>query len=76
MLIKFDITILCEIFSGKDKKFIYSDTFFLICFNELKEKYYKEISIDMEKKLYKNQIKLNLNSIYISIEVFIFIIQK
>ena len=45
-IIKFDITILCEIFSGKDKKFIYSDTFFLICFNELKEKYYKEISIE------------------------------
>lgn len=56
-IIKFDITVLCKIFAGKYEKIIYSDTFFLICFNELKEKYYKEISIeknDFVKKMDKH----------------------
>ena len=68
-IIKFDITIICEIFAEKYEKMIYSDTFFMICYNELKEKYYKNASFeknDFVKKMdvyYKDEALKKLNKI-------------
>lgn len=46
-----DITAICEIFAEKNERLIYSDSFFLICVNELKEKYNIYINKNSLKKI-------------------------
>ena len=60
-IIKFDITIICEIFAEKNKRLIYSHSFFLICVNELKEQYNKYIKIN---HLNKNDFIIKMDKYY------------
>lgn len=62
-IIKFDITILCGIFAEKNRRLIDSDSFFLICVNELKRRFNKSIETnDFIKKL-DNHYKLKASKI-------------
>lgn len=71
-IIKFDITAICEIFSEKNERLIYSDSFFLVCINELKEKYSNYLNnnsfnknnfiIKMDK-YYKEKAEKKLNNV-------------
>ena len=42
-IIKFDITIICELFKRKNKRLCSSHSFFYCCVNELKEKYKEDL---------------------------------
>lgn len=71
-IIKFDITAICEIFSEKNERLIYSDSFFLVCINELKEKYINYLNKNSFKKnnfiikmdnYYKEKAEKKLNKV-------------